>query len=613
MKKFMNNPHFRVLGWFILFNAILASLIATRFFAFFSMDSFTLLSSAFAVTSTIGQLSLLVAFAGVILIPIQFLPDPVRRWSMVVWASIGITLLFIDTIVFAQYRFHINAVVIGLILAGDIVSFPLVTWLMTIGGLLAILLLEYGVLFYLEKKQQNIPKKLGRKLGWSIVGIFLLANGIHAWAAANAYQPVSLVKRYLPLYYPLTANSLMEKLGWVDLDAIEQEKSLKVSNKGDLSYPLNPLKVEQPSKIKDIMLLVVDSWRYDTFTSEVTPHIWDIAQRGISYDNHISTGNATRTGIFGLFYGMPGTYWHAFFANHRSPVLVDRLQELNYQMGIFTSAQLIKPEFNQTIFRNVPDLRIRSEGSSPSEKDRNLTTDWKNWYQQSDHSKPVFSFLFYDAPHGYDFPTDYQHQFEPMLKELNYLALNNDTDPAPLFNRYKTSVHYVDSLVKEVINTLSSEGKLDETIIIITGDHGQELNDNKRNFWGHNSNFTDPQVKVPFIIIGTDVKKEATVEYITTLTSHEDIVPTLLKNYLGVKNETRDYSTGEDLFDLFKPRDWVISSKYSGYGVITTDSILEVNTAGGYELVDKKNRPIDKPLNSKHLTGALEHISRYLK
>ncbi|MHC6526027.1 DUF3413 domain-containing protein [Vibrio proteolyticus] len=609
----MNKSKLSVLGWFVLLNAMLASLIAARFFAFFPTESFTPLSALFAVLSTLGQMSLLVALFALVLWPLLFLPERARRVSMAIIAALGISVLFIDTIVFAQYRFHINSVVVGLILAGDIVSFPLVTWLMALGGFVATLLIEYTALAYLEKRQQHIPAKLGRKLGWTLVSVFVLANLIHAWAVANAYQPVSMVKRYLPLYYPLTANSLMKKLGWVDLDAIEQEKSLKLSNKGDLNYPLNPLQTMPLTRPKDIMLLVIDSWRYDTFSQAVSPTIWQLAQQGVTYQNHISTGNATRTGIFGLFYGMPGTYWHAFLANQRSPVLIDRLQQLNYQMGIFTSAQLIKPEFNRTVFRNVPDLRIRSEGDSPSAKDRNLTDDWKNWYQNVDHAKPAFSFLFYDAPHGYDFPATYPHKFEPMLDELNYLALNNETDPTPLFNRYKTSVHYVDSLVKEVVDTLKAQDKLDDTVIIITGDHGQELNDNKLNFWGHNSNFTDPQVKVPFIIVAPDVKKLANAQYLNALSSHEDVVPTLMVNYLGVANPLTDYSTGEDLFGPFKQRGWIMSSKYSGYGIITPDSILEVNTAGGYESLDKRNRPTDRPLNSEQLTGALEHISRYLK
>ncbi|MBE4454044.1 sulfatase-like hydrolase/transferase, partial [Vibrio parahaemolyticus] len=82
-------------------------------------------------------------------------------------------------------------------------------------------------------------------------------------------------------------------------------------------------------------------------------------------------------------------------------------------------------------------------------------------------------FLFYDSPHGYDFPDDFSPKYEPMLEAVNYLKLNNDTDPTEFFNRYKTSVRYVDSMAGKVLDTLEKNGDLERTLVIITGDHGQ--------------------------------------------------------------------------------------------------------------------------------------------
>ncbi|MDC2890467.1 hypothetical protein [Psychrosphaera algicola] len=35
----------------------------------------------------------------------------------------------------------------------------------------------------------------------------------------------------------------------------------------------------------------------------------------LGFEQHISGGNSTRTGIFNLFYGLLGTYWNAFSSN----------------------------------------------------------------------------------------------------------------------------------------------------------------------------------------------------------------------------------------------------------------------------------------------------------
>ncbi|HDY7895558.1 TPA: DUF3413 domain-containing protein [Vibrio vulnificus] len=601
-------------GWFILINALVLMLIASRYFAFLPEFPTDPLGITFILAGTWGQMTLLAAIIGLVTIPTLFLPKPFRNGTQALIASLGVATLFIDTIVFAQYRFHINAVVLELVMSGQIVSFPLITWLMVIGGVALLLAAQWWTIRWLENGAPVRALKLGRKFALLTFAALLATNAIHIWAAAHAYQPVTTVKRYLPLFYPATADKFMRKQGWVDEEALERQKALAFKRKNDLNYPLAPLQTQPVEKPLNIMLLVVDSWRADTFNADNTPNMWKYAQSGVVFNNHIATGNATRTGIFGLFYGIPGTYWHGFLANQQSPVLIDRLQALDYQLGIFTAAQLRKPEFNQTVFTKVENLRIGSEGSRPSELDADLTQDWLAWYDQRDKSKPTFSFLFYDAPHGYDFPADFEPKYEPMLKEVNYLKLNNDTDPTPFFNRYKTSVRYVDSMATKVLNKLKESGDLENTLVIITGDHGQEMNDNKLNFWGHNSNFTDAQVNVPFAIFGPGVDAAKMQWSSEALTSHQDVVPTLMKHYLGVTNDVKDYSVGEDLLGDAVKRDWIISSNYSGYAIITDDNILEVSGGGQYQFMDKTNRQLkDQQPNFTYLQQALEQISRFSK
>ncbi|EGQ7852417.1 DUF3413 domain-containing protein [Vibrio vulnificus] len=601
-------------GWFILINALVLMLIASRYFSFLPEFPTDPLGITFILAGTWGQMTLLAAIIGLVTIPTLFLPKPFRNGTQALIASLGVATLFIDTIVFAQYRFHINAVVLELVMSGQIVSFPLITWLMVIGGVALLLAAQWWTIRWLENGAPVRALKLGRKFALLTFAALLATNAIHIWAAAHAYQPVTTVKRYLPLFYPATADKFMRKQGWVDEEALERQKALAFKRKNDLNYPLAPLQTQPVEKPLNIMLLVVDSWRADTFNADNTPNMWKYAQSGVVFNNHIATGNATRTGIFGLFYGIPGTYWHGFLANQQSPVLIDRLQALDYQLGIFTAAQLRKPEFNQTVFTKVENLRIGSRGNWPSELDADLTQDWLAWYDQRDKSKPTFSFLFYDAPHGYDFPVDFEPKYEPMLKEVNYLKLNNDTDPTPFFNRYKTSVRYVDSMATKVLDKLKESGDLENTVVIITGDHGQEMNDNKLNFWGHNSNFTDAQVNVPFAIFGPGVDPAKMQWSTEALTSHQDVVPTLMKHYLGVTNDVKDYSVGEDLLGDAVKRDWIISSNYSGYAIITEDNILEVSGGGQYQFMDKTNRQLkEQQPNFTYLQQALEQISRFSK
>ena len=602
-------------GYFIAVNAIIAMLIACRYFFVMPEIPSDLLGFSFLVSSVISHMATLTALIGLILVPLLLLPTIARRLIISGLSSFILITLFIDTIVFSQYRFHTSMVMLELVMSGQVVSFPLSTWLMTIFGILALWALQYTLIVKLDK---NIPLshwKLGKKFAWITFITLLISHGIHIWAAANVYQPVTMTKKYLPLFQPSSSTATMRKMGWINEDAIKKQQEMKITSNSDLNYPLQPIQTQPVSKPTNIVFIVVDSWRADTFNAETSPNMWAYAQKGKILHNHISSGNATRTGIFGLFYGLPGTYWQSVLSNRKTPVFMDRLQAMDYQLGIFAAAKLTNPEFDRTIFAKVPNLRISSVGSSPDGLDVGLTQDWLKWFDKRDKNKPTFSFLFYDSPHGYAFPNDYPHQFKPMLEEVNYLKLNNDTDRSLMMNRYKTSVHYVDSIVKQVLDKIKASGEEENTVVIITGDHGQEVNDNMENFWGHNGNFTDPQVKVPFAIIGPKINDSELMKWDQkTFTSHHDVIPTLMKNYLGVTNNIKDYSIGEDLMGTEVKRDWILSSSYSRYAVITDKDILEVGAVGQYDFLNKSNKPMKgQQFNGQYLQSALEQMSRFNK
>ena len=87
-----------------------------------------------------------------------------------------------------------------------------------------------------------------------------------------------------------------------------------------------------------------------------------------------------------------------------------------------------------------------------------------------------------------------------------------------------------------------------------------------------------------------------------------------MKNYLGVTSPLNTYSEGIDLLGSGKKRDWVLSSSYAAYALITNDSILEVGAGGQYKIYDLTNR-VKKGAepNYIYLKDALESVSRFRK
>ena len=113
-------------------------------------------------------------------------------------------------------------------------------------------------------------------------------------------------------------------------------------------------------------------------------------------------------------------------------------------------------------------------------------------------TKPFF--LFYDLAHGYEVPKDKLYRFQPSWEFADYMKLNNDIDPTPFLNLYYNCVAEADSLVGCVLHKLEEKKLLDNTLVIITRDHGQEFNKNHKNYWGHGSNYSPVQTHIPFLL-----------------------------------------------------------------------------------------------------------------
>ena len=95
------------------------------------------------------------------------------------------------------------------------------------------------------------------------------------------------------------------------------------------------------------------------------------------------------------------------------------------------------------------------------------------------------------------------------------------------------------------------------------------------------------------------------------MTSHADLAPTMMKNFLGVNNDIKDYSIGEDLLGAPIQRDWLLSSGYSQYAIIGKDDIIEIGALGQHQYVDKHYQPLKTAPNLAHVKQALEQMRRF--
>jgi membrane-anchored protein YejM (alkaline phosphatase superfamily) len=561
-------------GWLIAATTLGSLVIGLRFLAMAEPagSAGTLL---FRGVMMLGHLS---SLAAILLLPVLLVAAILPRPRLVIPLGVGLSTLLLlsllaDTQVFQLYRFHINSAVLELLTGGAAAAtfvFPVRMWLLAASIAMVVVFWQAWVARLAWRQVEERPRlAAGRPLVVVLATCCVAYHLTHAWAAAVGFAPLTRQTALLPLNKPMTAKRFLRRVG-VHVPTVESIASEPGS--GQFHYPREPLDCPAPPQRPNIVMIVIDSWRFDALTPEITPNIHRFAGGAATFEDHWSGANATRTGIFTLFYGLPGTYWHSALGERRGPAVISALLQQQYRIEVFRSTPLYSPELDKTVFTEVPGVRLTSDGSGAAEWDYDLTRDFLAFLDTRKLEEPFFSFLFYDSPHAFALPPDYQQPLQPTINgPANYLTLGKDTDPVPTRNRYFNSVHYVDSLVGQVIERLENDDLLKESVVIITGDHGQEFNENGLNYWGHNGNFSRWQAQVPFVLHASGV----TAGRHGHRTSHMDVMATLMDRYLGCRNPASDHSVGRDLFEP-GGRDVLVMSGYGDFAIVLPDHAISV-------------------------------------
>lgn len=590
----------------IAISMVLYSYIDARLAAVLDVDSWS-----YFLTAVLSQSAI---FA---LIPfIVALPFLLFKCSRVLYAPVFITFssfvilfLCINKFVYALYRFHINEFVIDMLLsdaAGDIFQFDIYMYIKV--ALIALsFVVGMALLWFLCKKIYN---KWQYAAVVPVVAILLLATLFshlyHAYADAVGKADVIRCVAVVPYNFPLTARRMMFKLGV--LSAEDNHKKLKVDAKSGIKYPINPIVSSSDSVKKNIIFIVVDSWNYRACRPDVTPNISEFAKKSSIFNNHISSSHATNGGIMGLFFSLPALFRELLDAANVQPLLIEQMIAKGYNIKPFSSASMVHPPFARLLFAKVPDLRIGSSGETVYERDCEITRDFINFLDE-DNNEPFFAFLFYDLPHSFELPAEKNKRFTPAWDYADYMALNNEIDPTPFWNLYRNTVYQTDSLIGCVLDKLKERELMKNSIIVITGDHGQEFNEYKNNYWGHNSNFSPMQIRVPMMLFDAD-KPVQTYNHYTT---HYDIPQTILKDYLGVQNPVEDLGVGSLLTDT-RSRFWHIVGDDSNYAFIMDDElrIFENSHSGLMSIYDSVMNPLDGyKFDAVKLNTKLMEINRF--
>ena len=537
----------------------------------------------------------------------------------VVTSSLGAILILVDSGVYKLFHFHINGAIIHMIFSSafsQIFEFSWLEWLIFACAFIGIVLLEivWSIWCWKRSYVKTSPKR--SIIFYAMILLcYSTSQAWHAYADITSDATILRHSQILPLYFGLTVKRYALEHHWITNQQIlaYQKKShitdLDTSqHAADMRYPLHSLEMRKQQHHMNVLIIGIDAWRHDAMTKKITPHIYNYAQHAVQFTDHYSGGDCTQPGLFTLFYGLPSSYWQITSDHNIAPLLLRTMRKQGYAMGIYVSATLVQPPFYRNIFYGVPHLHMTTPGSSPWQRDESITKEETQFLEKhSQDHKPFFSFMFYDSVHGYDFPSHSKKPFQPWWHTVDHMALNNHFNPLPYRNRYNNAAYFVDGLVNHVLVSLRKDGLSKNTVVIITTDHGEEFNDNHKDYWGHGSNFSNPQIKIPFIVYWPGVKPAI----VTYKTSHFDVVPTIMQDILGVRNPAKDYSVGHNLWQK-KSEPFYVEGSYSTMAIVTHNRIMTLYPGGFSKTTDGKLNSASS-IDANTLVKATEQMRRYYK
>ena len=278
---------------------------------------------------------------------------------------------------------------------------------------------------------------------------------------------------------------------------------------------------------KNLILLTIDALRYDAYL-EAMPETRRFASRALDFTNAYSAGAATYWSIPALLGSRPPSFFK--MGRDQTPVNTERLLTESLRDGRFHTALFA----NVTIFfvrglsqgaytKNYDTSHYTIHGAKPGAA--HLTDGlikhidrWRKGQLKPRRDRFMLWGHYYD-PH------------EPYFELEGYPAGNDH-------QRYIEIVRSVDRELGRLYKALKDRQLLEETVIVITADHGDEFGDHGHRF--HGKTLYDEMVKVPLLIYSPQYEGRK----ISDVFSHLDVAPTLL-SHLGLKAE-----------DRFMGRDW---------------------------------------------------------
>ncbi len=309
---------------------------------------------------------------------------------------------------------------------------------------------------------------------------------------------------------------------------------LEMPNPAQASMVIRALNPPTAAKRPDVYLFVLESFRGDHVTPEVTPNLVAFGAEALGTAHGTASSNCTHLSWYSIFHSRLPIFWSAIAhqADHPYQSLpIAAFRQAGYQIKVFATPSLNYYAIGETLFG--PNRALASEISDQKTHlgkglntiaaiDRHVMDQTLATLDET--GPPTLHLVFLDSTHhDYFWGDRFAPPFKPFLPLTSLLTVRLDENGIGLLrNRYKNAAAYLDSLMGEFFAKMKSGGR--ESIVAITSDHGEELFE--AGHLTHASELNRYQLEVP-ILIRLPGRKAADAGP-TKVASHLDLFPTLL-------------------------------------------------------------------------------------
>lgn len=262
-----------------------------------------------------------------------------------------------------------------------------------------------------------------------------------------------------------------------------------------------------PAKRKHLVVIVLESTRADALTQRVNgrpvaPNLAALARAGSSFPHAYSHVGFTTASLKSLFSG-------ALDPRVGDPSLFSDLKANGYRIGVFSGQPESFGDISSVVgMSKAADIFVDAEtlaherafgfaakGSLLVDETKILAEFDRRMGDPGPWAQPTFVYFNFQSPH---FP--YHHPGMPDMLGVDPLPRGDISaaNARRVQQTYWNAVAYADSQIGAVVARLKALGTWDDTVLMVTGDHGEALFEN--GFLGHGHVIEPAQTHIPFVL-----------------------------------------------------------------------------------------------------------------